>query len=52
MATIRTQCIDYLISRASMHGKTPLEVPWKFSHEYDYQPAQVVEDKRSMLQEH
>jgi hypothetical protein len=27
-------CIGYLISRAAMHGKTPLEVPWKFSHEY------------------
>jgi len=28
-------CIGYLISRASMHDKTPLEVPWKFSHEYN-----------------
>jgi hypothetical protein len=27
-------CIGYLVSRASMHGKEPLETPWKFSHEY------------------
>jgi len=26
-------CIGYLVSRASMHDKTPLEAPWKFSHE-------------------
>jgi len=32
-------CIGYLISRASMHGKTPLEVPWKFSHEYTEETA-------------
>jgi hypothetical protein len=31
--------IGYLISRASMHGKTPLEVPWKFSHEYTEETA-------------
>jgi hypothetical protein len=27
-------CIGYLVSRASVYGTEPLEVPWKYSHEY------------------
>jgi hypothetical protein len=32
-------CIGYLVSRASMRDKEPLEVPWKYSHDYAEESA-------------